>query len=356
MTSWHDPGEPLGAFAIPERPFACHRVTGGHINETWRAGSWILQRLNPDVFPEGTLVMENVLAVTRRLSAPQPAPGASLQLVPTRHGTWWHTAPDGAAWRCFEFIAGRTFDTAPTPGHAKRAALAFGTFARRVSEPPLRLHTTVPHFHDTRRRLAALEAAASRDTCRRAVDVRREIASICGEHALAAVIPALLDSGELPLRVAHNDAKISNVIFDAASGGLPVVIDLDTTMPGSPLHDFGDLVRSMVSAAPEDGASHGAVQVRLDYFAAIVQGFLGGIGGVLSDRERELLVTAARAIALEQAARFLTDHLDGDRYYPVASPGQNLARARAQLALYRSLSDVTDRLHSLVERAGRSAE
>ena len=349
MTSARDPRDALGVFAIPGALPECRRIAGGHINETWRAGSWILQRLNPEVFPQGRLVMENVLTVTRRL-AHRHAP--TLELVPTRDGGWWHTARDGAIWRLYAFIGGGTLETAPTPAHAEHTAQAFGTFSRSLSDPPLHLHLTLPAFHDTRRRLAALEAAALRDRCGRAGASRPEIATLLGEHALAAMIPGLLEAGELPVRPAHNDAKIANVIFDHGSAKPLAIIDLDTTMPGSPLHDFGDLIRSMVSAMSEDGRGDGTLQVRDEYFRAIVRGFLTGIGGVLSSRERGLLVTAARATALEQAARFLTDHLDGDRYYAVAAPDQNLARARMQLALFRGLSADADRLESLVARAG----
>jgi Ser/Thr protein kinase RdoA (MazF antagonist) len=351
MTTRQDPREVLAAFAIPGGALECRPLPGGHINQTWRAGPWILQRLNPEVFPEGRRVMENVLAVTRRLTACGGAPPLTPELVPTRDGEWWHVGRDGALWRVFAYVPGHTFETAPSPAHAESAARAFGTFARLVSDPPLQLHTVLPHFHDTRRRLVALDSAALRDASGRSAAARPEIESILREAELAAVIPALLESGSLPVRAAHNDAKLANVIFAADSVAALAVIDLDTTMPGSPLHDFGDLVRSIVSAASEDAGDPASVAVRPDYFAGIARGFLAGTDGLLTDRERSLLVTAARATALEQAARFLTDHLDGDRYYAVASPGQNLVRARAQLALFRGLSHAAERLESLVERA-----
>lgn len=347
MTPGRDAREALRAFAIPDADVECLPVPGGHINETWRAGSWLLQRLNTDVFPDARSVMENVLAATRRL-ADRTDSRAGLRLVPTGDGLWWHTAPDGTVWRLFAFLAGQSFETAPTPAHAEGAARAFGEFARSMADPLLPLHTTMPGFHDSRRRLEALAVSAHRDAAGRAGAMRREIDAVLAEHELAAVIPGLMESGELPLRVAHNDAKIANVIFETDSSAPLAVIDLDTTMPGSPLHDFGDLVRSMVSPAAEDAAGPDAVQVRHDYFVSIVRGFLAGTGGLLTSSERELLVTAARTIALEQAARFLADHLDGDRYYAVTSPAQNLARARTQLALYRRLSAQRDRLEALV--------
>jgi hypothetical protein len=231
------------------------------------------------------------------------------------------------------------------------AARAFGSFSRVMSEPPLCLREILPGFHDTRERLTALRTAANRDLAGRAPASRTEIEAILRERTLAASIPSLLGSGELPMRVAHNDAKLANLLFDTASPAVPAVIDLDTVMPGSPLHDFGDLVRSMVTGAAEDAEDPRSVQVRHDYFAAIVRGFLAGTGTLLTARERSLLVTAARSIALEQAARFLTDHLDGDRYFPVTVEGQNLRRARTQLALFEGLTRDAEHLESIVADA-----
>jgi len=349
MTPARDPREALRAFAVPHLATECRPVRGGHINETWRAGPWLLQRLNPDVFPEAESIMENVRAVARRL-AERPDSRADLGLVPTADGHWWHTASDGAVWRLFRFIAGESLETAPTPAHAEGAARAFGEFTRVMSDPPLPLRVTLPGFHDTRLRLEALAAAAHRDTAGRAVPAARVIDAILAEHELACVIPALLGSGGLPLRVAHNDAKIANVIFAADSATPVAVIDLDTAMPGTPLHDFGDLVRSMVSDSTEDADAR-SVQVRHDFFTAIVRGFLAGTDGMLTEGERSLLVTAARSIALEQAARFLTDHLAGDRYFAVRVEGQNLQRARTQLALLEGLTRDAEQLESIVALA-----
>jgi hypothetical protein len=343
--------EVLGAFALPAPLAELARLSGGHINATWRAGACLIQRLNPYVFPDGAGVMGNIVAVTERLEERLGAAQPHLRLFPTRDGHLWHNAADGAIWRVYPYLDGITLETASDPALAGQAAHAFGAFARLMSNPLLALRETLPGFHDTRARLAALATAVDDDRAGRAGAARTEIDAILREDSLAARIPAGLESGALPLRVAHSDAKIANVRFETASATMPAVIDLDTVMPGTPLHDFGDLVRSMVSDAPEDAEDVSSVQVRHDYFVAIVRGFLAGIGDMLTGGERALLVTAARSIALEQAARFLTDHLNGDRYFHASVPGQNLRRARAQLALFQRLTADGDRLEALVAAA-----
>jgi Ser/Thr protein kinase RdoA (MazF antagonist) len=140
------------------------------------------------------------------------------------------------------------------------------------------------------------------------------------------------------------------VLFDARSGAPLCVIDLDTVMPGTALYDFGDLVRSATSPTPEDEEDLARVGVRLDLFEALLKGYVASAGTALTRSERRLLGFAGRLITLEQAVRFLTDHLAGDRYYRIDRPGHNLIRARAQLALVRSLREQADALDACIAR------
>jgi N-acetylhexosamine 1-kinase len=347
VTADAEAGRVAALFDLPDAPAQCVRLDGGHINGTWRAGTDLLiQRLNPAVFPDGAAVMHNVLQVTRRVGPP-------LRLVPLRNGAWWHTAPDGAVWRGYGLINGAAVHhTADSPALAEAAARAFGEFARRTAEPALALHEVIPGFHDTRARLRQLAHAFECDAAGRAASVAAECRRVLAEPALAARIPLALETGRIPRRVAHNDAKIANVLFAAGTDTPLCVIDLDTVMPGTPLHDFGDLVRSMVGSAAEDAADPSHMEVRRDYFEAIVRGYFEGTAGLLTAGERELLVDAARSIALEQAARFLADYLDGDTYYRVADAQQNARRARTQLALFDALTSSADELGQMVAGSG----
>jgi N-acetylhexosamine 1-kinase len=171
---------------------------------------------------------------------------------------------------------------------------------------------------------------------------------LLSRRALARAIVPGLTAGTVSRRLVHNDAKIANVLFDPVSGRARWVVDLDTVMPGSVLHDFGDLVRSSVAPVPEDAPDQAADP---DLFEALATGFLRGAGDALAPGEVELLETAGRLITYEQAVRFLTDHLAGDRYYRVATPGHNLVRARAQLALLRSLERQAATMAAIVARA-----
>ena len=143
-------------------------------------------------------------------------------------------------------------------------------------------------------------------------------------------------------RIAHHDAKISNLLFNETTGEPLCVVDLDTTMPGLSLYDFGDLVRSMVSSGAEDDPDPAAARVDPERFRAILQGYLEGVGDLLVHDERWLLPPAAEAMVFEQGVRFLTDYLEGDVYYKTSRPEQNLDRSTAQFELLASIAMAED--------------
>jgi hypothetical protein len=159
----------------------------------------------------------------------------------------------------------------------------------------------------------------------------------------------LLAAGEIPWRATHNDTKLNNVLLDHATGEGICVIDLDTTMPGSVLYDFGDLVRSAAAGREEDDPSAEGEAFRMDVFEALVEGYLSA-AGFLNDCERAHLAFSAKLLALECGIRFLTDFLEGDRYFRTSRPGQNLDRCRNQFAMVREMERQQAAMERVVAR------
>mgnify|MGYP001586796404 CR=1 FL=1 len=350
-----------GRFALAGPVESVHALTGGHINDSYRVIArradgtlvpYLLQHVNPTVFPDASRLMENIAYVTRHLAAHRRAgrtARATLTLVPTIAGAAWMEDAARSCWRIYTFIAGtHAVEYTSQPAQALEASRALGEFLSLLADydgPDL--HVTIEGFHDAAARFVQLEAAVERDIVGRSGSVGQEIGLALGYRALAEVLPPHLASGAVPLRVVHNDAKIANVLLDDATGQARCVVDLDTVMPGSLLHDFGDMVRSMTTPTDEDEADVARVGVRLDLFEAVARGFLETAGPTLTPTERSLLVFAGRLITLEQAARFLTDYLDGDRYY--RAPGdQSLRRVRAQLRLFETLTAREPELNDIV--------
>jgi len=347
-----------GRFALGGDVRSIMSLPGGHINDSFRVDlggkeegtSYLLQRLNPHVFPRPDLVMENVARVTRHIASQG---GPTLTLMPTTDGRDWLVDGVGGVWRLFRWIPDSiVYVRAESAEACYATGKAFGEFLLLVGNyrgPAL--HETIQGFHDTERRFSQLDVAVQRAASNRLISAEAEVSALLGERSVAGVLPPRLATGTLPMRIVHNDAKIANVLFDRWSDAALCVVDLDTVMPGSPLADFGDLVRSCVSQAAEDERDLPKVWADPARFAALARGFLEGGGDLLSHEERTLLVFAGRWITLEQAVRFLTDYLGGDRYYRVSYPDHNLVRARAQLALYRSLTNQESGLAKLVARS-----
>ena len=263
-----------------------------------------------------------------------------LSLIPLRDGRRWYTDADGSVWRLTPFIEGscQIGEISPemTPAAAECAAKAYGRFLS-LSEafPAALLREVIPAFHDTAARLAAFSAALAADPLGRAASLTDEIRFVHERETDYATASDALRRGPLPLRAVHNDAKPDNLLFNRLSGEPLCVTDLDTVMPGFACFDFGDLVRSILSRA--GGAGKDAPRFDLSLFKACVRGFLQGAGGSLTKEEILSLPLGVRLITLELGVRYLTDYLEGDRYFKVSYPSQNLERACRQLQLLQSL-------------------
>ena len=145
-------------------------------------------------------------------------------------------------------------------------------------------------------------------------------------------------SGDIPERITHNDTKINNVMLDDATGEGVAVIDLDTTMPGCALYDFGDMVRTSTAAAAEDERDLSKVFSRKEYFEQLVRGYLSE-AKFLNQAELENLAFSGRLITLTIGIRFLTDYLAGDVYFHTACADHNLVRCRTQFKMVKSMED-----------------
>lgn len=330
-----------GKFTLSGNLLEIERISTGLINQTFlltcagpvHRARYILQNLNETVFTEPTLVMENIVLVTEHLLHRGHKDG--LVLIPTLHGDRWLTEPDGGIWRCFPFIEGtRSFERISNPRMAFRAGQAFGEFQKSLTTlDPQQLHTTIENFHHTPGYFSRFLGVVERDPVGRAKDAEEEI-RIAMQFE---VLKGRLVEADLPTRITHNDTKISNVLFPLDETRAATVIDLDTVMPGCALYDYGDLIRSAAANACEDESDLTKVSLRKELTSALTEGYLSAANSFLTAAERALLPISVQVITFELALRFLTDHLCGDSYFRCDYKGQNLVRAKNQLALLKSM-------------------
>lgn len=345
-------------------------ITAGHINDTFVIATgdaqptrYVLQRINHAVFTDPPGMMDNLARVTEhvRAKAERTRPDAAsrqLRLIGTRDGLSYHKDSRGYFWRLYNFIEGAVTHDAPPCGEvAYEAARTFGWFQRALLDlpgPPL--HETIPGFHDTPQRLAVFQDVLRADACNRAMSAKTEIEFLLENAAMCRTLPRLIEDRAIPIRIAHNDAKINNVMLDKNSGAGICVIDLDTVMPGLSIYDFGDLVRTATCPAAEDERDLSKVAVDIAMYDALVRGFASEVRHFLTTIEREHLVFAGKLITFEQFVRFLTDYLAGDVYYKVHRDGHNLDRSRTQMKLLQSIVEQEAAMNDIVNRAFRDAK
>ncbi len=328
----------LSRFALCGTPISCARYGNGHINETYlvvtnRPHLYILQKLNGYVFPNLQGVMDNIAAVTAHIR--KKTDGDCLTLVPTTDGKPYLIAENGDYWRLYEFVLNSVcLEKAESIGDFRQSAAAFGEFQNQLSDFPVQsLVEIIPQFHDTPHRYLQLHEAIENDRAGRANGVKAEIQAYLSREKEAAGLMTLQNSGELPLRVTHNDTKLNNVLLRESDHRPLCVIDLDTVMPGLVANDFGDSIRFGASTAAEDEKDLDRVSLSLPLYEAYADAFLSACGDRLTAAERKTLPLGARLMTLECGVRFLADYLNGDVYFHTAYPEHNLVRCRTQLKL-----------------------
>lgn len=346
--------EIAGAFGLAGHVIAFRPHAGGHIHRSFvlsiadQTGlhRYFAQQINTAIFSNPSEVSANIAAVTAHLRRSLVGRGernlSRRVLNPLRaiDGGWTCCTTDGRSWRLFDYIERATAHGAVRSARdAFEVGAGFGEFQALLADyDGPALVEVLPGFHDTPARLRAFDDAARADRAGRATGVGPELDAVDRQRHLASALIDLAQQGALPTRIVHNDAKISNILFDEATAERLCVVDLDIVMPGLSLFDFGDMVRSSATSGAEDEPDLRRVIFDESLFEAIASGYRSTAGDLLSPAEREHLVTAGLVITFEQALRFLTDYLNGDLYYSVSRDQHNLNRARTQLALLEQMS------------------
>ncbi len=345
----HNLPEALAAFDFGGQTAGALRYGQGHINDTFcayvqtpqgDARRFILQRINTDTFTDPKGLMENIVGVTDYLRAAVEKSGGdpareAMTVLRTRAGGTYFTDSEGGAWRAYPFIEGTVcLQSVQQPAQFYESARAFGRFQQLLAGyPAATLHETIAKFHDTRQRLANFEKALAADVCGRAKDVQPEAEFVMARKADCAYLMELLEKGELPLRVTHNDTKLNNVLLDKATGKGVCIIDLDTVMPGLSLNDFGDSIRFGANHSAEDEPDLSKVNFDISLYEIYAKGLLVTAGAPMTPRERRCLPGGANLWTRGGGMRFLTDYLEGDHYFKTHREGQNLDRCRTQFKL-----------------------
>lgn len=333
--------------------FEAHTLASGLINRTWKIltadKAYILQRVNDQVFRLPWNVADNLHRLDHFLKQHHPE-YLFVAPLPDRSGKdMVHIEGDGY-YRLLPYVHNsHTISVVASPTQAYEAALQFGRFTQMLSPfHAHELHLTIPDFHNLILRYGQFEQAASNGNAARIADSRELIDGLRDRKGIVKKFAGLQQNAQAKVRVMHHDTKISNVLFDQDNKGI-CVIDLDTVMPGYFISDVGDMMRTYLSPASEEVKEMDRIEIREDFFRAIVQGYLEAMRDELTSYEKELFCYSGFFMIYMQALRFLTDHLNNDMYYGAAYDGHNYFRALNQLTLLKRFEEKLPQLEAIVK-------
>lgn len=357
--------EVIRMYSFGEKVYECEVHGNGHINDTYSLSAqlkygksrFILQRMNHNVFQSPIELMENIYNVTTWLDQKIRAAGGNaeretLHVIQTIDGKNCYQDSEGQYWRAYPFIENTyCLEQVRKPEDLYMSALTFGKFQRMLSDfPAASLYETIPDFHDTEKRFCHFEDVLETAPYDRRKKAEKEIDFALKRKEFAHLLIDMQKTGELPLRVTHNDTKLNNILFDRETGEAICVIDLDTVMPGLSVNDFGDSIRFGANTAAEDEKDLTKVSLDLELYEAYTKGFIEGCAGSLTDNELANLSTGAMMMTFECGIRFLTDYLEGDCYFKIHREGHNLDRCRTQFELLKSMEEQRHEMDDIVKK------
>lgn len=316
----------------------------GHINDTYlvtcKDKKYILQRINKNVFPNYKGLMRNIKKVTHFLQEKQNNKNAALKFYLSDEGDVYCDTEEGCYRLCDYVEDSFVYQIVEDASVLEKAGKCIGSFISQLDKfDASSLCEVIENFHNTKTRFTAFEKALENNFAKRKDSCKEEIDFILARKDFASEIVDKIENKKLPLRVTHNDTKLNNILFNTNTKEAICLIDLDTIMPGSLLYDFGDAVRFACSTASEDEKDLNKVHFDISLYESFTKGFLEGIGKDITLEEIKMLNVGAKMMTFECGMRFLTDYIDGDKYFKTRYAEHNLVRARTQLKLVKEMEN-----------------
>ncbi len=353
------PGDVLAAFC--RNPTTCTvTILGfGNINDTYlvrsASRSFVLQRINSDVFPEPLRVIENFQKISNHLARKREGLGRRLQVavpVLTLENRLFYREATGAFWRGQSYLPHKSCRVLAGPNQAHQVGAALASFHRLVGDldvqgfldPLPGFHNLPRYLQDYDREMQSISTAASKEfrSCLTAIERYRQ---------QAANLEKAKHAGILTIQPIHGDPKVDNFLF-GDQGEVLGLLDLDTVAMGLVHHDLGDCLRSCCNRVGEAGGDAMPVTFDLDFCQALLDGYFSGPDKLLSKEQRAYIFDGVLLICFELGVRFFTDHLRGNPYFKVQRDGDNLLKAINQFRLADDIAESEPEIRVMAMSSG----
>ena len=335
--------EILDFFGIKGRVKGWNRYGSGKINQTFlitmegkKSLSYILQRISNNAFYEVQENMRNIHNVTEFVARHLQNDEKLLQLISNHAGNHLFEDEEGASYRMYSYIKNsKSYDVVVDEHHVYECGRLLGQFERILVgfDKTQIVGTRMLSFHHSMNYYEALESALTNgqehDKLER--EFVKELFFIRNHLEWIQRIERKKANGELPIRVVHNDTKLSNYLFDCTTGRGLTLVDLDTISLGSVVTDFGDALRSIGMSCHEEELER--------YFLSFTKGYLSEMGTVLTKHEGESLYDGILAMVMECGIRYLLDYVSKSNYFYNLSHEEKKVRAKKHFELAQVIAE-----------------
>ena len=338
----------LDEFLVPKGKINFRLIESGIINKTYevelRGNAYrhlILQGINTNIFPNIDGLMNNVVQVCQHITNQLQTSETHIKYVnlhyyPTRQGNYYFQTQE-AVYRLMDYIENAPITSKGvsnlTAAEAGKTLGHFHLLTQKID--PGKLIETMPDFHRLDKRYAHFRTIPLEGN-QRYLRTQSFYTKVLEFEHLVDRYRTILNGKELPIKIVHNDPKLSNILFDKNGYGI-TMIDLDTVMPGYLNNDIGDAIRSLTNTSDENEQDLERVNFNFLLFQHFIKAYLKVMKGQIEPKEKEHLALFALLLTFEQLIRFYGDFLAGDIYYQTSYPDQNLQRAKVQYQLLHQM-------------------
>lgn len=338
-------------------------LNAGHINDTFliktaQSPNYVLQKLNGAVFKDGDKLIANKFLISNHLQVKlAQLPFSEIQrrvlcFVASKTGDFFYQDAARNYWNLSVFIEDSiTYEKTPNAEIAYEAGKATGIFLALTADFKAdKLTSILPDFHSVSKRFLQFKEALG-NTSEERKEQAKELIDFTNSYIdEMLVLDTAIQLKKLPLRVTHNDTKISNILFSKDHKAL-CLIDTDTVMEGVIHFDYGDAIRTICNTSDEDCSEINKIEFHFEYFKKYTMGFSKELQQNISPEELKYLPISIQIMPFIMGLRFLTDYLSNDVYYKTNYEHHNFDRSKNQYTLVQKIKEKYSEIEDFIESA-----
>ena len=338
----------LSNFDVNTSKYSYERINTGYINDSYYIiengeRKYVLQKINTNVFQKIDELKNNINLSISKL---KDINYHKIKFIdPINQELFYNSGKE--YWRLMEYVRGSyTKNNAENTNDAFEAGRILSLFHILLKGEDLEKYLyTLDNFHNLPHRIKEFEESLDNSDSNLKEECKEEI-NFSIEMFDRLIV---FYNSSLPERICHNDSKLNNILFSSSSKGL-CMIDLDTIMKGYFHYDFGDAIRTIVNPASEEEKDLSKILFNKSLFKSFIDG-LKSNGEFLSSKELELLPLSTALMPFIHGLRALTDYLNGNIYYKISYPKQNLIRSRNLFAFSKLTLKHQNFMRESIEKA-----